>query len=147
MNGQTTTLETVETKATSLLISMGPATSSSILTALADRFSERILAKSAEEAKTVEEISSAAGIPLSTCYRRIRELIDAGLVIVDRIVITTSGKRYATYRSCYRSFRISADPHGIVVQAEVNKEAAEKLWNRRFLNDHAGQSVVDGVHE
>ena len=140
MNGQTTTLETAKTSAASPLTSVGPETSCSILTALADRFSEKIMIRAVDEARTIEEISSSEGIPLSTCYRRIQTLVDEGLVVIERIVVTGSGKRYATYRSCYRSFRISADSHGVVVQAEMNKDAVEKMWNRRLSNNYAGQS-------
>ena len=122
------------------MTSVGPETANSILMALADKFSEKIMIRSVDEARTVEEISSSEGIPLSTCYRRMQALVDAGLVVVERIVITGCGKRYATYRSCYKSFRISADQQGIMVQVQMNKEAAEKMWNRRISNRYAGHS-------
>lgn len=140
MNAQTTTLERFEKEAASLL-TLGPETAVSILTALADRVSSKIMARTFDEARTVEEISSSEGIPLSTCYRRMQALLDAGLLVIERIVITGSGKRYTMYRSCYRSFRISADPHGIVVQAEMNKEAVEKMWSRRHSDSYAGHVV------
>jgi DNA-binding transcriptional ArsR family regulator len=141
MNAQTTALEMVGTRAIGSLSSVTPEAASSILRALGDKFSGKIMRCAGEEARTIEEISSSERIPLSTCYRRMQELVDAGLVVVERIVITGSGKRYATYRSCYRSFRISADPHGVVVEAETNKAAAEKMWNRRLSGDYAGRSA------
>ncbi|MDA4123340.1 MAG: helix-turn-helix domain-containing protein [Thaumarchaeota archaeon] len=142
MNAQTTTVDAVETKSASLL-TLGPETAGSILAALADRFSGKIMTRTIDDARTVEAISSSEGIPLSTCYRRMHALVGAGLVVIERIVITGSGKRYASYRSCYRSFRISADPHGIVVQAETNKEAFAKLWGRHISNGYgyAGHSL------
>jgi helix-turn-helix protein len=141
MNAQTTVLETVGKQATGSLSSVTPEAGSSILRALADRFSEKIMTRAADEARTVEEISSSERIPLSTCYRRMQGLVDAGLVVVDKVVITGSGKRYATYRSCYRSFRISADSHGTSVEVELNKDPVEKMRNRQLLKSSVGTSA------
>jgi predicted transcriptional regulator len=101
-----------------------------LLTAFADKWSNRMLICAVEESRTVEEISEKHGIPLSTCYRRVRELVDAGLIIVERIVITKTGKRYALYRSSFRSFEVSVDKEGVEVRGEVNQEVAEKVKSR-----------------
>jgi DNA-binding Lrp family transcriptional regulator len=134
-------IETVQVGPTAPWTAISPATEHLILEALADDFSERIMRYAVEHARTVEEISSVQNIPLSTCYRRIRELVDAGLVLVERIVITGSGKRYATYRSCFRSFRISAGSHGVVVEAEINPDLVEKLRDERLSIVYSGQSA------
>ncbi|MDA4135405.1 MAG: winged helix-turn-helix domain-containing protein [Thaumarchaeota archaeon] len=134
----TTKLEAVHIAPAAYLTAVSQSMAHSIMEALADRFSAKIMTFATEEARTVEEISSAQGIPLSTCYRRIQELVDEGLVLVERIVITESGKRYATYRSCFRSFRISADRHGVVVEAELNEDVMEKIRNRRLSISYAG---------
>lgn len=133
----TPTLETVRSPAARSLTSVSPEMASSILSALADHFSEKIMTCTVTEARTVEEISSSEKIPLSTCYRRMRELVDAGLILVERIVITGSGKRYATYRSCFKSFRISSDFHGLSVEAEVNEDVADKLRDRWLSTRYA----------
>lgn len=114
----------------------------SILKALSDRFSERIMMHAIDQARTIEEISSHEAIPLSTCYRRMQQLVDDGLVVVERIVITSSGKRYALYRSSFRSFRISADPHGVAVEAEMNKDVQEKILSRRLSISYESSDEV-----
>jgi len=137
----TTRLESVPVAPAASLDAVGPAMAHSILAALADGFSEKIMTSAVEEAKTVEEISSRQDIPLSTCYRRIQQLVDAGIILVDRIVITGSGKRYATYRSCFKSFRITVDSHEVTVEAELNEDVVEKVRNRRLSIGYAGQTA------
>ncbi len=132
MNVPTTAIGMTGERRTSALVSVSTETAGSILKALSDRFSERIMMRVIDQARTIEEISSHEAIPLSTCYRRMRQLADDGLVVVERIVITSSGKRYALYRSSFRSFRISADPHGVAVDAEMNKDVQEKILSRRL---------------
>jgi len=123
------------------LNAVSPVMAHSILEALADGFSEKIMTSTVDEARTVEDISSMRGIPLSTCYRRMQRLVDAGLILVERIVITGSGKRYATYRSCFRSFHIAANPNGVAVEAEMNEDVVEKVRDRRLSISYAGQTA------
>ena len=104
-----------------------------ILSALGDDFSDRILACANEQARTVEQISELEGIPLSTCYRRIRDLLDAGLLMIERIVITNSGRRYAIYRSSYKTFQVLFDVHGTRVHALLNDDVADKVRNRQMM--------------
>lgn len=114
-----------------------PGIAKSVLAALGDEFSERIVISVVDHSRTAEEISALEGIPLSTCYRRIRELVDSGMLLVERIVITKSGRRFALYRSCFSSFQISFGSNGVDVRAELNQEVADKVRNRQLLNSFA----------
>ena len=41
----------------------------------------------------MEEISAEQNLPLSACYRRTRQFLDEGLMILERIVVTQTGKK------------------------------------------------------
>jgi len=126
------TLETVGEKHGISSSEIGDQMSKAILAALGDDFSDKILSCTNEKARTVEEISSLEGIPLSTCYRRIRHLVDSGLLLIERIVITNSGRRFAEYRSSFASFQVSFDPTGTHVQASLNQDVADKVRCRQL---------------
>lgn len=116
-----------------------------ILRALADDFSARIIASTIGAAKTVEDISGDEMIPLSTCYRRVRELVEEGLVLVERIVITATGKRYALYRSCFTAFHVSSGRDGTTVEVELNPEVAGRVRSQKlslmFGDAHGGPAA------
>ncbi|HUI01398.1 MAG TPA: winged helix-turn-helix domain-containing protein [Nitrososphaerales archaeon] len=101
--------------------------SCSILRALGDDSSRRILAAAIPSGKTVEEIGAEENLPLSTCYRRIRELLDEGLMVMERLVVTKAGKRYAIYRTAFSEVKVRFASGGVEIQAAPNLEVIEKV--------------------
>ncbi len=109
------------------------ALSSSILTALGDEPSRRILASAIASGKTVEEISAEQNLPLSTCYRRVRSLLGEGLMILERTVVTHTGKRYAIYRTSFSKAAIRFNGGEIALEVTPNLDIIDKL-RRRWLS-------------
>jgi hypothetical protein len=72
-------------------------------------------------------------VPLSSCYRRARELVDEGLLLVERIVITGDGKRYGLYRSPFATIEIESDLASTSVSAVLNNAVAEKFHHRHLI--------------
>ncbi|HEV2226455.1 MAG TPA: hypothetical protein VGR56_06585 [Nitrososphaerales archaeon] len=66
-------------------------------------------------------------IPLSTCYRRVHELLGDQLLVVEKIIVTNEGKKYELFRSAYRSVTVSFENGLMKVDAEINEDVAEKL--------------------
>jgi len=102
-----------------------------ILEAMSDEFSRAILNCLVESGKSIEEIASQNGIPVSTTYRRVHEMCHRGLVIVERIVVTRSGKREAIYRSTLRGAKIDFELGGVRVVGLPNDGIPDitfRLW-------------------
>ncbi len=113
-----------------------------VVAALADEFSRRIIASTVDEGRTVQEISVEQAIPLSTCYRRASELAHKGLLMIERIVVTGEGKRYAVYRSSFKALKITSDLETVSATAELNPSVAEK-FHRMWLNGGMPTSEQD----
>jgi DNA-binding Lrp family transcriptional regulator len=94
---------------------------------LADEYSRKILLSAIPSAKSVEDMSRENDIPLSTCYRRVHELLDAQILLVERIIVTPDGKKYELLRSAYRAVTVSFDGGVMKVDATINEDVAEKL--------------------
>jgi DNA-binding Lrp family transcriptional regulator len=101
----------------------------STMTALADQVSRKIILATGKASRTIAEICEEQGVPPSTCYRRMNELVREGLVLVDRIVVTDGG-RFATYRSCFSAFRVLAGTSEVSVEVTLTPEVADKVRNR-----------------
>ncbi len=99
----------------------------SLVQGLADEYSRKILLSAIPAAKSVEDMSRENDIPLSTCYRRVHELLDAQILIVEKIIVTSDGKKYELLRSAYRTVTVSFDGGVMKVDATVNEDVAEKL--------------------
>jgi len=111
-----------------------------MMEALSDEFSRRILSSIVERAKSIGEISVERGIPPSTCYKRIKHLLDTEVIVVERIVLPPTGKKYALYRSAFREFRMSWQEGQFTARVVVNTDVAAKLekgWLATIRKDDA----------
>jgi predicted transcriptional regulator len=99
-----------------------------VLEAMANEYTRKILVSTISAAKPVEEIAKENGIPLSTCYRRIRELISMHLLRIERTIITESGKKFETYRSTVKDATVNFSGSEISIEVTlVPREPEEKL--------------------
>jgi predicted transcriptional regulator len=105
-----------------------PRIAGAIINALSDETSRRILASTTSKGKPVEEISSDGNIPMSTAYRRVRELTETGLMVVERITISETGRRYMIYRSAFRAVKVELLSGELQVQVILNEDVADRFF-------------------
>jgi hypothetical protein len=118
-----TAAESQTRQARSTRVHLGEEIATNLVSALPQGHSRRILSSTLEKAKTVREISDEQAVPLSTCYRLSRELVGQGLLVVERIIVSESGKRYCLYRNCFKNIEFAFDFQELSVSAELNKDA------------------------
>lgn len=111
--------------------------------AVSDEFSRRILASTLAQGKTVQEISLEQAVPLSTCYRRAHELMEGGLLVPERIVLTPDGKRFTVFRSAFKKVQIVSDLADTSVSVELNPEVAAKFRQTLFRLSYQGSERPD----
>jgi predicted transcriptional regulator len=102
-----------------------------ILTAIADEYSRKILMRTRNEPVSALNLSKNYKIPITTVYRRIEELVQAGLLGAVKSSRTTDGKWYELYRSLLSQINISFDGN-VRVEVEVNDHIADRftrLWS------------------
>ena len=104
-----------------------PSRIQALVQGLADEYSRKILLSTIPRAKSVEDMSRENDIPLSTCYRRVHELLDNQILVVEKIIVTPDGKKYELLRSAYRAVNVTFDGGVMKVDAIINEDVAEKL--------------------
>lgn len=78
-----------------------------LLRVMSDEYVRKILRTTIINEKSIDEISHENSIPISTCYRRVHDLIDLHLLRVERTIITPTGKKYETFKSAIKDVRVS----------------------------------------
>ncbi|PCR90914.1 winged helix-turn-helix domain-containing protein [Natrinema ejinorense] len=68
-----------------------------VLSALGSKYSAEILC-AAGTPKSAQALSEDIEIPIATCYRRIEELVDAGLLTCEGRQLSEEGRRTNIYR-------------------------------------------------
>lgn len=98
-----------------------------ILEAMADECSLAILRATTEKACSAMEITHQFALPPSSVYRRISAFVDAGLLAVDKIVITNDGKKFSLYRSTVRDIRAEYKSGEFELAVSFNEDVVNKL--------------------
>jgi predicted transcriptional regulator len=95
---------------------------SAILSALADDEMIKILNATKNEAKSALMIMKMHDITHSTAYRKIKWLLENGLIVVEKIKITDDGKKFSLLRSTLESVQVTyEDEVKIHIKENVNK--------------------------
>ena len=103
-------------------------TRSKMMKALSNVSLRHILVSCSDRPKAASTLAVDLDIPLSTAYNYIHELMEAGLLAVERSVITDEGKRYAMYRSVAREIRFVILSNGTTVEISPNEDVATRFY-------------------
>lgn len=114
------------------MIIKNPILKRNILSALADKEIMSILDSAILESKSVNQIIKETDIPHTSAYRKVRWLLDNGLLISEKFIITPDGKKSSLFRSVFKSITVRYKPKDIVIEVENNVDVIEKTARRLF---------------
>jgi hypothetical protein len=86
---------------------------------LTEEYSAKILLATMGKPKSAFELSDKLGIPIAACYRKIKLLEDAGLIICAERRLTPDGKRFSLFRSKVRDTEIVLERNKVQAQIEM----------------------------
>jgi predicted transcriptional regulator len=110
-----------------------------LVRALSDDYSRKIILSIMGKSESIEEISREQGIPISTCYRRVHDLLISGIVKPDKTIILEDGKKYICYKAAFRNATINLDAEELSVDVVLNREDTPSLDNvvpERLMQRH-----------
>ena len=88
--------------------------------------------RTGDEPASALNLSKNYGIPITTVYRRIEELVQAGLLVSVKSGRTLDGKWYELYRSLLKRIDISFEEGNMQIEVEINNHVADKftrIWS------------------
>ena len=91
-----------------------------ILKALSDDYSRTIMNFTIEKPKSVVEIVKECDIPMTTAYRRVKELEENKILKVTGSVVTDEGKKYFLYQNRLKSIYVVFGLEALDVQIVEN---------------------------
>jgi len=106
-----------------------------ILAMIADKEMRKILDYATYHSRSVNNVIGDIGIPHSTAYRKIKWMLEEGLLFSDKIEITPDGKKFSLFRSTLKSINIRYSQGEIIVQVDYNFNVLEKITARLFSLD------------
>ena len=98
-----------------------------VVKALSDEYSRRIVLSIISKSLSIEEISREQHIPISTCYRRIHELLSYGIIKTDKTIVQEDGKKYVCYKASFKNAYVNLESGEIKVDVILNTGASDRL--------------------
>lgn len=103
-----------------------------ILAAVADKEMLKIIDCATFRSKSVNAIIGEAGISHSTAYRKIKWMLEEGLLFIEKIDVTPDGKKFSLFRSTLKSISINYGQGKMTVSVEYNVNMLERTAERLF---------------
>jgi predicted transcriptional regulator len=91
-----------------------------LLQNIVDETTFKIILSTIDIAKTVFQICEENKIPISSTYKKIRKLQNAGLIFIKKIEIDDKGKKVIFYKSKIKTLEFSLKKDGILLQFHKN---------------------------
>lgn len=111
--------------------------SGAVLAVLGNKYAPEILAATAEP-RSVQSVADELGVPVATCYRRMDELVDAGLVELHDRVLSDDRRRVSRYRRTVDEITVDFGETGVDINIEARGEVKSRIdsvW--RMLSDRS----------
>jgi predicted transcriptional regulator len=103
-----------------------------ILAALADTDLVKILDCAMFKDKSVNDIIKECDIPHTTAYRKIKYLLDHGLLICTRMEFTEDRKKFSLFKSVFKLLNVKYQYNNLVVEGEYNIDPIVKISQKLF---------------
>lgn len=103
--------------------------STDLLSTLGNKYSAEIL-DAADEPKSAQDLSDELEIPIATCYRRIDELTEHGLLELHDSILSDDRRRIKVYRRNVDEVEVRFDEDltvGVTDRAEVTN-TLDEAW-------------------
>jgi predicted transcriptional regulator len=96
----------------------------STLVEIPDKTGCKIIMSVTNTSKTVYQISRENNLPQSSTYKKIKRLLNLGLIAIERVNIDEKGKRVIFYRSKIRSLEINLQDGDVFMKCNAENVAA-----------------------
>jgi len=105
------------------------ADSENLLSALGGKYSVEILC-AARTPTSAQDLSERIDVPIATCYRRIDELVDAGLLKPEGRRLSEEGRRTNVYRRTVDELTVDFTESGPDLDLKERSEAKNRLQDQ-----------------
>jgi predicted transcriptional regulator len=105
-----------------------------LIASFADPESQRIVLAVLARPKTSVEMEKELSLPPSTLYRKISELKECGLLMVEKFAIRQDGRREAVYACPFVEIRFKVEKGNIELDLIQTEESVAKRWFELFFS-------------
>jgi predicted ArsR family transcriptional regulator len=94
---------------------------------LTDEYSVKILVATVRQPRSAQDIAIKFGIPIAACYRRIKDLEAAGLLVCQERRLSQQGKRVSFYISMLKNAYVFFEDGHLRVKFQLKTGGADRF--------------------
>jgi predicted ArsR family transcriptional regulator len=94
---------------------------------LTDEYSVKILVATVRQPRSAQDIAMKFGIPIAACYRRIKDLESAGLLVCHERRLSQQGKRVSFYISMLKNAYVFFEDGHLRVKFQLKTGGADRF--------------------
>lgn len=94
---------------------------------LTDEYSVKILVATVRQPRSAQDIAGKFGIPIAACYRRIKDLESAGLLVCQERRLSQQGKRVSYYISMLKNAYVFFEDGHLRVKFQLKTGGADRF--------------------
>jgi len=108
---------------------------------LTDEYAVKILVATVRGSRNAQQISEQFGIPIAACYRRIRDLELAGLIVCTERRLSQQGRRVSFYVSRVKSASLQYENGKLRVRFSMKDEEPVQEWQDVDLGEDENRDI------
>lgn len=105
-----------------------------ILSALADEDMTQIIKHTTDNPLSGNDIMKLCDIPHSTTYRKLKWMLEEGLIAITEMKFTDDGKKFALFQSTIHSINVNMEKNGTVTVEALKNTGANQFTAKKFLS-------------
>ena len=94
---------------------------------MTDEYSVKILVATVRQPRSAQDIAMKFGIPIAACYRRIKDLESAGLLVCQERRLSQQGKRVSYYISMLKNAYVFFEDGHLRVKFQLKTGGADRF--------------------
>ncbi|MGD0397116.1 MAG: winged helix-turn-helix domain-containing protein [Nitrososphaerales archaeon] len=107
-----------------------------MIASLSDQESRRVIKAVTAKPKTAAQIEEELDLPQSTLYRKISELKECGLLMVEEFALRNDGRREPLYACPFVEVRFKAVQGDIELELVQTEQSLVRRWFELFFSRH-----------
>lgn len=94
---------------------------------MTDEYAVKILVATVRQPRSAQDIATKFGIPIAACYRRIKDLEAAGLLVCQERRLSQQGKRVSYYLSMLKNAYVFFEDGHLRVKFQLKTGGADRF--------------------
>lgn len=94
---------------------------------LTDDYCLKIITGTTQRSMSIKDMAFTYFIPFATCYKKVAQLEEAGLIKEEGKILTPNGRKHSVYLSCLKNFNAQYKGNMIILNVDLEEKGPRTI--------------------